>query len=296
MSEWFSDFGQMFAATLRVSTPLLFATLGGLLCERAGVVNIALEGLMLFGAFVGAAVAYATHSPWLGLLAAVGVGIWISALYGFMVIPMRANQVVTGMALNMLAAGATPFLSKIFFGSSGATPSLPIESRFQSELIWIVWGLVFFFTYWIHCTPSGCWLRFAGEKPEALDSAGISVNQVRWISVILGGVLASLGGVSLSVYLASSFVREMTAGRGFMALAALIFGKWKPLPAAIACLLFGFTDAVQIRLQGVVLWGREPVPVQFIQILPYLATMMVLAGWVGQSRAPAALGLPFRKG
>jgi simple sugar transport system permease protein len=142
-------------------------------------------------------------------------------------------------------------------------------------------------------TPSGLWVRFAGEKPEALNAAGVRVNRVRWMAVLTSGALAGLGGASLSIFLSSAFSRNMTAGRGFMALAAMIFGKWKPIPTAIACLLFAFADALQIQLQGVVLWGTEPVPVQFIQILPYVMTILVLAGVVGQSRAPRALGLPF---
>ena len=236
----------LIASMLRVSTPLLFAALGGLMCERAGVINIALEGMMLIGAFAGGAVAATTHSPWIGSLGAMLAGMLLAAIYGLFVIRLRADQIVAGTAVNMLAAGL--------------------------------------------------WLRFAGEHPEALDSAGIRVNRVRWAGVLASGCLAGLGGASLSIFLASSFSRNMTAGRGFMALAALIFGKWRPIPTAAACLLFGLADAMQIRLQGVVLWGSDPVPVQFIQILPYVVTVLVLAGWVGKSRAPKALGLPFSKG
>ena len=148
---------------------------------------------------------------------------------------------------------------------------------------------------WMKYTRGGLWLSFAGEHPEALDAAGIRVNRVRWAAVLMSGALAGLGGASLSVFLASSFSRNMTAGRGFMALAALIFGKWKPVPTAVACLLFGFAEAVQIRLQGVSLWGGNPIPVQFIQIFPYVVTVLVLAGFVGRSRAPKALGTVFRR-
>ncbi|MDB6020808.1 MAG: rbsC, partial [Pedosphaera sp.] len=148
---------------------------------------------------------------------------------------------------------------------------------------------------WMKHTPAGLWVSFAGEHPDALNAAGIRVNRVRWLAVLTSGALAGMGGASLSVYLSSSFSRDMTAGRGFMALAALIFGKWKPIPTALACLLFGFAEASQIRLQGVILWGKEPIPVQFIQILPYIVTILVLAGFVGHSRAPKALGTPFRQ-
>ena len=140
------------------------------------------------------------------------------------------------------------------------------------------------------------WLSFAGEHPSALDAAGVRVNRVRWAAVLVSGALAGMGGASLSVFLSSSFSRDMTAGRGYMALAALIFGKWKPIPAAAACLLFGFAEASQIRLPGFALWGGQPIPVQFIQILPYVVTVLVLAGFVGHSRAPKALGTPFRRG
>ncbi len=283
---------QIFESALRVSTPLLFAALGGMLSERAGVINIALEGMMLVGGFAAASVALAMHSSFAGAGAACGAGFLLAAFYGFFVIELRADQIVAGTAMNMFAAGVTPFLCKILYQSSTSTPSLPIELRFQSFPIWLAGGSVLVLWFWMHYTPSGLWVQFAGEHPEALNSAGIRVKRVRWISVLMSGCFAGLGGASLSIFLASSFTRNMTAGRGFMALAALIFGKWKPIPAALACLLFGLSDALQIRLQGVVLWGTEPVPVQFIQILPYVVTIFVLAGVVGQSRAPQALGLP----
>jgi simple sugar transport system permease protein len=285
----------MLASTARVSTPLLFAAMGGLLSERAGVINIALEGMMIVGGFAGAAVALATHSPWLGGAGAAAAGGLLAAIYGLFVIRLRADQIVAGTAANMLAAGAAPFVSKILYGSTGSTPALPIDHRFHSAPAWLAWGLVIGCFVWMRYTPGGLWVQFAGEHPKALDSAGIRVVRVRWLAVLCSGALAGLGGASLSIFLSSSFSRNMTAGRGFMALAALIFGKWRPLPAAAACLLFGFADALQIRLQGVVLWGSEPVPVQFIQILPYVVTILVLAGAVGQSRAPRALGLPFEK-
>lgn len=286
----------LLGSTLRVSTPLLFAALGGLISERAGVVNIALEGLMLVGAFAGATVAFMTHSPWLGASAAVGAGVFLAAIYALFVIEMRADQIIAGMAINMFAIGVTPFLSKILFNTSTSTPSLALALRFQVAPILFVWVCVFLIWVLLRFTPAGLWIQFAGEHPEALDSAGIRVKRVRWVAVLVSGCLAGLGGATLSILLSSSFSRNMTAGRGFMALAALIFGKWRPIPTALACLLFGFSDAVQILLQGVVLWGTEPVPVQFIQILPYIVTVLVLAGFVGHSRAPRALGQPFIKG
>jgi simple sugar transport system permease protein len=294
MNELLVSAVQIFESTLRVSTPLLFAALGGLLSERSGVVNIALEGLMIAGGFGAASVALSTHSPWMGALGAILCGGVFAFFYGIFVIELKSDQIVAGTAFNMLATGVAPFLMKVLYDSSTSTPSLPLELRFQQGPIWGSWICLILVWAWLKFTPSGLWVRIAGEHPEALDSAGIRVKRVRWVSVILSGCLAGLGGASLSIFLASSFSRNMTAGRGFMALAAMIFGKWKPIPTAVACLLFGFFDALQIRLQGVVLWGGDPVPVQFIQILPYVVTVFVLAGLVGQSRAPRALGVPFQ--
>ena len=293
--EFLDSLGHMLASTLRISTPLILAALGGMMSERAGVVNIALEGIMLGGAFGGTVLALSTHSPYIGAAAAIGVGIILAVFYAIFVIELRANQIVAGMAVNLFVAGATPLLCKILYESSTSTPSLAMEYRFQYGPMWIAWILVGLSWWWLKYTPSGLWVRFAGEHPAALDSAGVGVRKIRWFAVLMSGALAGFAGASLSIFLASSFTRNMTSGRGFMAVAALIFGKWKPIPTAIACLLFGFTDALQSRLQGVVLWGTEPVPVQFIQIIPYLVTMFVLAGMVGQARAPKALGLPFEK-
>ena len=286
---------QLLASTLRVSTPLIFAALGGMFSERSGVVNIALEGMMLLGAFGAAVGTLATHSPWLGSACGMGAGLLLAALYGLFAIRLRANQIVAGTAINMLALGLTPFLCKILYDVTGSTPSIPIDQRFQAAPLYLSWILVLVCWVWMKRTPSGLWISFAGEHPEALNAAGIRVNRVRWLAVLISGALAGMGGASLSIFLSSSFSRNMTAGRGFMALAALIFGKWKPVPTAVACLLFGFAEAVQIRLQGVSLWGAKPIPVQFIQILPYVVTILVLAGFVGHSRAPKAAGTPFRR-
>jgi len=286
---------QLLASTLRLSTPLIFAALGGMLSERAGVINIALEGLMLAGAFGAAVGTLAMHSPWLGFGCGLISGAGLAALYGLCVIPLRANQIVAGMAINMLALGLTPFGCKILYDVTGSTPAIPLAERFQSAPLYLAWLLVGASWLVMKHTRAGLRLGFAGEHPEALDAAGIRVNAVRWLAVLTSGALAGLGGASLSIFLSSSFSRSMTAGRGFMALAALIFGKWKPVPTALACLLFGLADAAQIRLQGVVLWGSHPVPVQFIQILPYVVTILVLAGFVGRARPPKALGTTFRR-
>ncbi|MGD0650747.1 MAG: ABC transporter permease [Verrucomicrobiia bacterium] len=286
---------QLLASTLRVSTPLIFAALGGMISERSGVINIALEGMMLIGSFAAAVGTLVAHSPWFGSACGMAAGLALAALYGLFVIRLRANQIVAGTAINMLAMGLTPFLCKILYDVTGSTPAIPIGERFQSAPLYLSWVLVVICFLWMKYTPTGLWVSFAGEHPDALAAAGVRVNRVRWSAVLVSGAMAGMGGASLSIFLSSSFSRNMTAGRGFMALAALIFGKWKPLPTALACLLFGFADAVQIRLQGVAVWGDKPIPVQFIQILPYLVTILVLAGFVGRSRPPKALGTPFRK-
>jgi ABC-type uncharacterized transport system permease subunit len=284
---------QLLASTLRVSTPLIFAALGGMFSERSGVINIALEGMMLVGAFGAAAGTLWTHSPWLGSLLGMAAGAALAGLYALFAIRLRANQIVAGMAINLLALGLTPFCCKLLYDATGSTPNIPVDERFQAAPLYLAWVLVGLCWLVMNRTRVGLRLSFAGENPQALDAAGIPVNRVRWLAVLTSGALAGLGGASLSIFLASSFSRNMTAGRGFMALAALIFGKWRPVPAALACLLFGFADAAQIRLQNVVLWGKEPVPVQFIQVLPYVVTILVLAGFVGRSRAPKALGTAF---
>jgi simple sugar transport system permease protein len=281
---------QLLASTLRVSTPLIFAALGGMFSERSGVINIALEGMMLIGAFGAAVGTLVTHSPWLGAACGMGAGLALAAIYALFVIRLRADQIVAGTAINMLAMGLTPFLCKILYDVTGSTPAIPIGERFRAAPLYLGWALVVSCWLWMKYTPSGLWVNFAGEHPEALDAAGVRVNRVRWMAVLVSGALTGMGGASLSIFLSSSFSRNMTAGRGFMALAALIFGKWRPLPTALACLLFGFADAVQIRLQGV-----GSIPVQFIQILPYLVTILVLAGFVGRSRPPKAIGTSFQK-
>lgn len=282
---------QLLTSAVRLSIPLLFAAMGGLLSERAGVINIALEGLMLVGAFGAAVVTFYAHSPWLGALAGILSGMLLAAFYGLFAIRWRANQIVAGTGINMLAFGVTPFLCKIFFDVTGSTPAIPLAERFQYAPFWLCWLAVAGCYVLLRFTRPGLRLSFAGEKPQALLAAGISVTRVRWMAVLASGALAGLGGASLSICLASFFSRNMTAGRGFIALAALIFGKWKPIPAALACVLFGLAEAAEIRWQGATI-GGVTIPVQLIQILPYVLTMLVLAGFVGRARVPASLGIP----
>ncbi|MGE0633018.1 MAG: ABC transporter permease [Pseudobdellovibrionaceae bacterium] len=282
------NFALLFA-TFRVATPLIFASMGGLVSERAGVINIALEGFMLVGAFSSAVAALHLHSPWIGLLFGMFCAGILAALYALFVIQFKANQIVAGMAINLIASGIPPFVGNLLYHLTGNTPNLPVEGRFTFEPLFLAWVLVFGVALWYSKISSGLWVRFAGEIPEALEATGVSARKVRWSAVIASGALAGAGGASLSLYLSSSFSREMTAGRGFIALAALIFGRWKPLPTAAVCLFFGFADAIQIRLQSLELAGTK-IPVQFIQILPYLVTILVLAGFVAKSHPPKSLG------
>ena len=291
-------------STIRLATPLILAALGGMFSERSGVINIALEGKMLAGAFTAAAVTYAADvklgmgnaSPWIGLLAAILAGLLIAAIYAIACIQYKADQVVSGAAINILMLGIPGFLSGAFFLSSGATPQLPKEHLIPLTPIFIAFAMVVVSWYVMYRTPFGLRLRSVGEKPEAADAAGVSVNRIRYCGVLLAGVLAGIGGAYLSIGQSSLFTRNMTAGRGFIALAALIFGKWRPVQTMFACLLFGFTEAVSIQMQGAVkLPSGEDIPVQFIQMVPYVLTIIVLAGFIGSSRPPKALGIPYQK-
>ena len=291
-------------STIRLSTPLILAALGGMFSERSGVINIALEGKMLAGAFTAAAVTYAADaklgmgnaSPWIGLLAAILAGLFIATIYAVACIRFKADQVVSGAAINILMFGMPGFLSGAFFLSSGSTPQLPKEHLIPLTPIFIAFAMVAVSWYVMYRTPFGLRLRSVGEKPEAADAAGVSVNQIRYSGVLIAGVLAGIGGAYLSIGQSSLFTRNMTAGRGFIALAALIFGKWRPVQTMLACLLFGFTEAISIQMQGAVkLPSGEDIPVQFIQMVPYVLTIIVLAGFIGSSRPPKALGIPYQK-
>ena len=297
----------LIASTIRLATPLVLAALGGLFLERSGVINIALEGKMLAGAFTAAAVTYAADiklglgaaSPWVGLLGGMLAGLFIAVIYAVSCIKFKAEQVVSGAAINILMLGIPGFLSGAFFLSSGSTPQLPKDHLLPQSPVIIaitILALVALIWYVLYKTPFGLRLRSVGENPEAADAAGVSVSRIRYSGVLLAGVLAGLGGAYLSIGQSSLFTRNMTAGRGFIALAALIFGKWRPVQTLLACLLFGFTEAVSIQMQGVFkLPSGEDIPVQFIQMVPYVLTIVVLAGFIGSSRPPRALGIPYEK-
>jgi simple sugar transport system permease protein len=270
--------------------------MGGMFSERSGVINIALEGMMLAGAFTAAAVTYAVGNPFAGLLAGIAAGLVIAAIHAIACIRYRADQVVTGTAINILMIGMPGFLSGAFFLSSGSTPQISKENLIPWTPIVIAFALVPITWYVLYKTPFGLRLRAVGEHPEAADAAGVRVAQMRYVGVLLSGVLAGLGGAYLSIGQSSLFTRNMTSGRGFIALAALIFGKWRPVQTMLACLLFGFTEAVTYQMQGVVkLPSGEDIPVQFIHMVPYVLTIIVLAGFIGTSRPPKALGIPYQK-
>ena len=283
-------------STIRLSTPLILAALGGLFSERSGVINIALEGMMLAGAFTAAAVTYAVGNPYIGLLAGMMAGGLIAAIHAVACIRYKADQVVTGTAINILMIGMPAFLSGAFFLSSGSTPQIPKEHLIPWIPIVIAFALVPLSWYVLYKTPFGLRLRSVGENPEAADAAGVKVARMRYAGVLLSGALAGIGGAYLSIGQSSLFTRNMTSGRGFIALAALIFGKWRPVQTLLACLLFGLTEALSIQMQGVVkLPSGDDIPVQFIQMVPYVLTIIVLAGFIGSSQPPRALGIPYEK-
>ncbi|HAZ30261.1 TPA: ABC transporter permease [Candidatus Acetothermia bacterium] len=297
----------LLAATVRMATPLVLAAIGGVFTERSGVINIGMEGMMLLGAFFGVLISHLTGSPWLGLIAgtaAGGLSAWIHAL---LAIRYSANQIVSALGINILALGLTPYLSAMIWGSrghSGAVVRLPsweiplmreipvigeilgpyAPTVFMMVAVVIVAQIVLFRTKW------GLRVRAVGEFARAAATAGVPVQRTRYICVVISGMLSGLAGVHLSLGDLNMWTWGMTGGRGFIALAVMIFGNWRPYRALAAGLVFGFADALQIRLHGL------GVPVQFMQMIPYLVTIAVLAGVMGRSRPPADIGKPYEAG
>ena len=314
--------GALLASTLRVATPLILCALAGLFSERSGVVDIGLEGKMLFAAFAAGASGAAFGSTSLALLFAMGSGVLLSWLHGFACVSHRGDQVVSGVAINILALGLTVVLGLASFHQGGQTPPLSNQVRLQSiwpgaaaalqgipfvgpvlgdgllshnALVYAALLLVGVAWWTLYRTRFGLRLRAVGENPHMVDAAGVSVIRLRYAALTLNGLLCGLAGSYLVLAQSAAFAPNMTAGRGFMALAALIFGNWRPVPALFACLLFGFLDATAIRLQGVSLPGIGEVPVQAVQALPYLLTVILLAGFIGKPAMPRALGRPYLK-
>ncbi len=300
MSELLT-FALLFSA-IRSATPLIFAALGGMFSERAGIINIALEGLMLAGAFTAAVATYELHNPYFGFAFGMLAGAIVAVIYAVATIHFEADQVVAGTAINFLMLGLPQLLSGAIYDSSGSTPQIAKEfllPDFYNKLSIasiLAFAIVPVCWYVLYKTPFGLRLRAVGENPAAADAAGINVIKLRYTAVILSGVLAAAGGAYLSIGQSSLFTRGMSAGRGFIALAALIFAKWKPIPTLLTCLFFGLMEALTIQIQGVIkLPSGEDIPVQFIQIIPYVLTIIVLAGFIGKSQAPKALGIPYKK-
>jgi simple sugar transport system permease protein len=289
-------------SALRSATPLIFAASGGLFSERSGVINIALEGLMLAGAFTAAVVTYEAQNPYVGLICGMAAGGALALVYAFACIKFQADQVVAGMAINFLMIGLPALISGSIYDSTGSTPQIDrsdlLPNFFNRISLATILALILVPICWyvLYKTPFGLRLRATGENPAAADAAGVNVIRLRYIAVVISGLLAAAGGAYLSIGQSSLFTRNMTAGRGFIALAALILAKWRPVPVLLACLFFGFMEALTIQIQGVIkLPSGEDIPVQFIQMIPYILTIIVLAGFIGLSRAPKALGIPYRK-
>ena len=313
---------QLLDLTVRSAVPLLLACLAGLYSERSGIVDIGLEGKMLGGAFAAAAAAAFTGSAWLGLGAGIIVAVLLSLVHGFASITNRGNQIVSGVAINFIAAGAAALLGNAWYKQGGRTPQLQSEQRFNPldlpfaealadvpvvgqiyadlisghNLIAYFAFLMVPITWWVlFRTRFGLRLRAVGENPAAVDTAGISVSWARYRAVICCGILCGIAGAYLSIGVSAGFVKDMTAGRGFIALAALIFAKWRPVAAMWACLLFGFLGALEIRYQGVALPLIGEVPLQLMQALPYILTVILLAGFIGKAIPPKAGGIPYSK-
>ncbi|SNR48008.1 ABC transporter permease [Puniceibacterium sediminis] len=312
---------QVLDSTVRLATPLLLACLAGLFSERAGIFDIGLEGKMLMAAFFSAAVASVTGSVWLGLLAGIASSMVLSGIHGLASITFRGNQLISGVAINFLAAGLTVLIAQHWFSQGGRTPSLMGGGRFtditlpfadalsgvpilgptyaelisgHSILVYVAFACVPLTWWMLYRTRFGLRLRAVGEAPEAVDTAGVSVIGLRYAAVAICGLLCGIAGAYLATGLQAGFVKDMTAGRGYIALAALIFAKWRPWYALSACLLFGLLQAVALRYQNIDLGGFI-IPVQVMDALPYILTVVILAGFVGKAIPPRAGGEPYVK-
>ncbi|MBF2067153.1 MAG: ABC transporter permease [Calothrix sp. C42_A2020_038] len=302
--DFISDY---LASSLRLSVPLAYAALGGLFSERSGVLNIGLEGMLLTGAFTSAATTFYTGNVWAGIFTALIAGGLVGFLHAFLCVSLRVNQLVSGLAINLVATGLTSFLARLLFNSSSGTQRLPTVPQIripvlanipivgvlfrQDILVYILFSIIVLTTYFLFYTNLGLNLRAVGEYPKAADTAGISVTLVRYIAVVTGGCIVGCGGAYLVLVQVNYFVEEMSAGRGFIAIASLIFGKWHPVGSFLACLLFGATEALQLRIQAF----SVNIPYQFLTMLPYTVALLALAGGIGKSTPPTALGLPYNR-
>ncbi len=275
---------------IRIAIPYLFAASGGVVAERSGIVSLTLEGFMLSGAFGAVVGTHYSGSPWVGVLTGMFGGLVFALIHAITTIRYRADQVVVGVAINLLAIGVTRFFLKLFFASSSNSPRVAgfggniKAAGFDNPLLWLGLLSAPVVAFMIYRTPFGLRVRAAGEHPEAAESVGVSVERVRYLAVAISGILAGLGGVYLALD-QHQFTDQMTAGRGFIAISAVIFGRWSPIRAAGACLLFAAAETLQIQLQG-----SHAIPSQFIEMIPYVLTIIALAGVVGRAVPPAALG------
>ena len=299
----------VFAAMLRLAAPIALAALGGTMTERSGVTNIALEGSMLVGCFFGVVAADRTHNVWIALAVALLAGMALAALHAYASITLRADQIVSGMALNILALGLTTYLDYQMYGTTGtpadlaAVPDLHLTFlngipyvgeaiADQNSIVWASLLLVVALQVFLFRTVLGLRWRAVGEHPRAAETVGVDVRRIRYAAVLASGALAALGGAYLSLGVVHSFTDGMTGGRGFIGLAAMIFGRWTPLGALAASLIFGYGNALSTSLQGATV-GDTKLPVQLLGTLPYILTILAVAGFVGRSRAPAADGVPY---
>jgi len=280
--------------TVRIAVPYLLAASGGVVAERAGIVSLTLEGFMLVGAFAATLGSHYSGSAWVGVLCGVAAGLLFGLVHAVASIRYRADQIVAGIAINLLAVGLTRFLLNLAFDSSSNSPRVPgfgVSGRsggmlgaLTNPLVWLGLLAIPAVAFVVHRTPFGLRVRAAGEKPEAAESLGVRVAPVRYLAVAASGLLSALGGAYLALD-QHQFTDQMTAGRGFIALAAVIFGRWDPLRTGLACLLFAGAESLQIRLQG-----SQAIPSQFVAMIPYVLTIVAVAGVVGRSTPPAALG------
>lgn len=300
------------ASTLRLATPLIFASIGGVFTERSGVVNLALEGIMIMGAFSAILSMKFISNPWLAVVFAMCVGVLTALILGVLAIHGKADQVVAGTAINMLAASLSAYLLEMFWHRSGQTDPIkntltqnpdifePLEQipllgdlfRGLNPFVYLSLITVAIAYYVLFKTPFGLRIRAVGEHPRAADTVGINVYKIRYICVSISGALAGLAGASMSLGTISLFREGMTSGKGFIAIAAMIFGKWHPVGALLACLFFGFCESININASTL---GLQAVPQEFLAMIPYLATVLALAGVVGKAVAPKASGQPYEK-
>ncbi|WP_338846534.1 ABC transporter permease [Massilia sp. W12] len=314
------QFSSILVATVRSAPVLLFAAMAGLFAERSGVVDLALEGKMLAAAFVSAAVAYTTQNPWIGIAAGAAVSIAIALLQGFVSITQKGNQLVCGIAINIALSGLTFVLAQYFFQQGGRTPDLGdarltvitlpgaaaladvpvlgwLWNKFlggHNVLVYLAFGLIPLMHWVVFHTSFGLRLRAVGDNPHAADAAGVHVERTRFIALCFTGLLCSFAGAYLAIVQSGFFLRDMSAGNGYLALTALVFGNWRPLHTALGCLMFGFFAALQVQIEGIA-FGGVKIPGSLIQMIPYVVTVIVLAGFMAKSVAPKAIGVPFVK-